>query len=583
VRVLYDTTGKADAELEVPIPRGGKIIGRVTDADGKPIPDSHVGRGTSGSYFSSNALYQACSADGQFEYDGVNPDAPIGLEAAAPGYQTESKENLTPPAPGKPIEVNFKLRKNPGAIPDPAAPAEERRRTVSGTVRDPDEKPVAGVLIVWGYQLHSESVQTRTDAKGNFRLIVPEKADALAVLPREYPPQFPRVEADIDRDIEVRLIAGHTARGRVTDGQGKPIRDVRVTPVIGSPIPGIANPYWLSEAEASSDADGRFEVRGVPAPASFDFLKAGLDALRHQSLKLDGPDNPVWMTHVGAVAGKVVDQAGKPIRSFRVLVNFPLNRLPDDQVQGYFAGYSGIGVRFTSDDGAFLLTGVGAGSVYRLTVQSEGYCGASVDRVLARPANLVIGSDDAIFRLGPPASFRVRAASEGKPVAGARVTLVNGEPGLDLNMAWGPYGASWAEKVRGRTDSNGLADFPAIQFDAATVLIEAPGFARRRVGWRNGSKELAVELVAEAVIAGEVRDRNGDPIKTCYLNLSSAGDNIPGSIGPDDNGKFRITQLPSGSWTVLIRSGDGRTTIYRGQLTLKAGETKDMVIDAKSP
>src|SRR5262249_52981751 len=37
LRVLFDTTARADTELDVPVPRGGKIVGRVTDANGKPI------------------------------------------------------------------------------------------------------------------------------------------------------------------------------------------------------------------------------------------------------------------------------------------------------------------------------------------------------------------------------------------------------------------------------------------------------------------------------------------------------------------------------------------------------------------
>src|SRR5204862_6899612 len=71
MRVLFDTTARADTELDVPVPRGGKIVGRVTDAGGQPIAGAYVGRSTSGSYFSTNALYEPCAADGRFVYDGV--------------------------------------------------------------------------------------------------------------------------------------------------------------------------------------------------------------------------------------------------------------------------------------------------------------------------------------------------------------------------------------------------------------------------------------------------------------------------------------------------------------------------------
>src|SRR5206468_2003450 len=71
MRVLFDTTATADTELDVPVPRSGKIVGRVTDLDGKPIPGAYVGRSTSGSFFSINALYTACDAAGRFEYESV--------------------------------------------------------------------------------------------------------------------------------------------------------------------------------------------------------------------------------------------------------------------------------------------------------------------------------------------------------------------------------------------------------------------------------------------------------------------------------------------------------------------------------
>src|SRR5262249_35005644 len=71
LRVLFDTTGRADTELDVPVPRAGRIVGRVTDRDGKPIHGAWVGRFTSGSFTSINGLFEACDAEGRFVYDDV--------------------------------------------------------------------------------------------------------------------------------------------------------------------------------------------------------------------------------------------------------------------------------------------------------------------------------------------------------------------------------------------------------------------------------------------------------------------------------------------------------------------------------
>ncbi len=591
LRVLFDTTGRADTELDVPVPRGGKIVGRVTGADGKPVPGAWVGRHTSGTFFSINGLFLACDADGRFEYDdAVTPDQPTRLTASAPGYDEDERNGLVAPAPGKPLVVNFRLRPKPGtpAAGGPGGGARgpaagvEKLRTVTGVVRTPDGKPAAGVVVRWGPDPLTDSTQTKTDAEGRFRLRAPDKQNLLAVLPRDFLPQFPSVAAGGDKTVEVTLKAGGTARGRVVDDDKKPIGGVLVVAVTGSPVPGVGNPFWLSESAVHTDADGKFEMKGVPEGARFDFLKDGLSDLRTQTLDLAKKDNVVTMQAGGAIYGRVVDENGKPVRDFRVLVNFPHDRRPGDASGGYFAGYCGMGVRFTSPDGTFVLTGVGTGSVHRVSAVAEGHGEAVVDRVTAVPANRLKGAEPVVLKAGPPVRLRVRArTTDGKPVPDARVTLVNGEPGLDKTFSWGYHDASWEDMVRGRAGADGWADFPALSFASATVLVQAPGRARYRVGWRDGAKELNCELAPEAVLAGEVRDGAGKPVAAFYVNLSSNdGDQVAAAVGPDEKGRFRLAELPAGTWQLHVRDSDGRTTLHQGEVKLRAGETKELKIKA---
>ena len=37
-RILFDTTGHADAKLELKLAKAGKVVGRVLNGEGKPIP-----------------------------------------------------------------------------------------------------------------------------------------------------------------------------------------------------------------------------------------------------------------------------------------------------------------------------------------------------------------------------------------------------------------------------------------------------------------------------------------------------------------------------------------------------------------
>jgi protocatechuate 3,4-dioxygenase beta subunit len=595
LRVLFDNTARADTELDVSVPRVGKIVGRVTDMSGKPIPGAYVGRYTSGTPFSLSGLFLACDADGRFEYDdAVPPDQPTWFSAEAPGYQEAGRHGLLVPPDAK-LEVNFRLRPQPignksgqnsaSGYSKPKSPnfqEEEKRRLVAGIVRGPDRKPVASVVVRWGYQPDTRAIQTRTDAEGRFKLSVPDKPDMLAVLPREFQPEFPDIPEGGDKEVEVELKAGHTARGRVVDDTGKPIKDVMVIAVVPSPDPRIGNPFWLSESEVRTDAKGKFEMKGVPANAQFDFLKSNLSDVRNRQLDFASADNTVTMVYGGAVFGRVVDRDGKPIRNFRILVNSPHERRADDQSGGYFAGYCGMGVRFTSDDGSFVLTGVGAGSVLRVMAIAEGHGEAVVDRVKAVPVNRIETTKPTILRAGPPVALRLRAVTaEGKPIAGARITLVNGQVELDQTFSWGYHDASWEDMVRTRTGADGWAKLPPLSFGAATVLVQAPGYGRHRFGWREQQKELTAELAPEAVITGEVLDSKGLPLKEYYVSLSGNGDQISASVGSDEKGRFRVTELPAGSWSLSIRGSDGIATLYAEQIVLKAGETKNLKIEAK--
>jgi uncharacterized GH25 family protein len=241
-----------------------------------------------------------------------------------------------------------------------------------------------------------------------------------------------------------------------------------------------------------------------------------------------------------------------------------------------------VGVRFSADDGRFVLTGLGADSVYRVRALADGYGEAVAERVVAVPLNLLATMPPVTLWAGPPISFRVRTvASEGKPIAGATVTLIDGQPTLDRRFVW-PYRGS-ENTVPRKTAADGWADFASLAFGGATVAIQAPGFARHRQGWRNEAKELTIELKTEAVLAGQVRAATGEPIKMCSVTLIAGGDQIAVRVGPDDKGRFRVGELPAGAWTIIVRGEDGLAPLFQGQVELKAGETKEITVDAAKP
>ncbi len=347
-------------------------------------------------------------------------------------------------------------------------PQAESRRDVAGTVTLPGGRPAARAVVRWGAVDESRSLETQTDGEGRFRLTgVPDENGALVVIApggTESAPAFPPVERGGNRDIAVTLEPGETARGRVLDEAGAPLEGVSVVPVVTFADPRVGLSAWLEERSATTDAQGRFSLEGLPeSEVRFDFRGDGLAALHYQQLNLGGVENEVAMQSGGMIRGRVVDRDGKPVRNFRILVNFPHERQPGEKFGGYFAGYCGIGITFTSDDGVFVITELKADRLHRVSAVADGYAEGDVDRVTSTTRTNLPPADALTIRLGPPHHLRVRAVRAGNKasaVPGARVTLVNGDPGLDRQFSWGYHDVSWEDMTRGRTDEEGWADFP---------------------------------------------------------------------------------------------------------------------------
>src|SRR5262249_4066818 len=129
-----------------------------------------------------------------------------------------------------------------------------------------------------------------------------------------------------------------------------------------------------------------------------------------------------------------------------------------------------------------------------------------------------------VFRLGPtiPLSVRAIESASGRPIPSARVSLIYDDPGADRYFVWGYHDTSWGDSAHTRTDALGVASFPQLPFRQATILVQAGGYGRRHLGWRDASSEVSVKLDAEAVVFGQLLDATtGKPIEAAHVRLSS--------------------------------------------------------------
>ncbi len=587
-RVHFEMSEKPITELEIRVPAAGKVIGRVLDADGKPIPNAFVGKGANGLVVVTKRLWTKVDDQGRFEYDGLPINAPTRLMAEAEGFIAFDSEFLRITSASTPLTVDFRLKPQPGAQPigvaagaakGDSAPESAGSRDLYGIVRNASKNPVEGATVRWGAD---GTIETKTDANGKFKLAnVPNVSGFVCVLPElsDTAPLLEPVTVRGDLDLDLALEPGHSIKGVVQDAHGIPFVGISVSPSLtklGS------RPLVLLDRRARTDAQGRFEISGLPATGvQFAFFGSGLTQIRDRLLEVD-KEHTVVAKAAGSIRGRVVDADGKPVRSFRVLLGYPHESMANDVSGGFPTEFSRSGLSFTSDDGSFLIRNLQANSIQRVTILAAGHGESSLDRVGAVPLTERVAGRELIFKLPLPFNVKVTVVedSTGKPIPGAEVAILNTTPDVDkLFFVWDDDWFLVCDEMRGRTKADGVARFSPLGFGEGTVTVRAKGFARHHQSWRDDAEELTVRLKPAASMTGRVLDKaTNAPLNLGAVFLRgpdrSSRQDITGRSQP---GEFHFDELPGGEYMITIGSEEKRRSIYSGKLSVKAGE--NLVID----
>jgi hypothetical protein len=212
----------------------------------------------------------------------------------------------------------------------------------------------------------------------------------------------------------------------------------------------------------------------------------------------------------------------------------------------------------------------------RLIVSSPGVGSAIVDRVKSQALDQLSPLNKTTIPLQPfePLSVQVLDADTKKPLPDALVTLLEDEPDFAGGFSWG-YHDLWATRARG--DAMGTAVFAEPASEDGTLIVSAPGFARRRIAWTDGSKDLTVELEPAAVLSGEVRlqDRL---VKEGFVRLTSQDKDHYGTNLADEKGRFEFGQLQAGDYELTVTNSNGRRLHFE-LVTLQRKQTKSIKIN----
>lgn len=448
-----------------------------------------------------------------------------------------------------------------------------RTLSITGMVVDAAGKPVddASVRMEVGDGTDRRTRYLSSDDRGRFiarglsggRIAVSVGEDA------HLPQRLEWDLATIRGEQRIVLQPGLSLSGRVTDGKGKPLDDVRVGVMFEFPAPtnaaaGKSGRYRASPSEsrsATTDADGRYTVRGLPeGNVSLSIDAEGYEP-HHAEIRLaaGGTDHLVTLRKGSFIAGVVLEGDKPPASTFEVSVQGPI------EAERSTDGSRRMIRREAETDasGAFRVEGLAPGR-YRLEVKVPDTYGseeAELDKVVA-------GTDDVLVSLAPKVRVPVLVLDpDGKPVAGAVLSAARtAGGGASVYFVSGSFG-SRAPNV---TDTKGGGSVEARTGGRLTVTASKPPLldARATIEFAAAPvSNVVLRMSAGLAIGGRVVDAAGKPVEG--LRVGAGGRRSAFDDEEDDgakaattgkDGRFDLRGLPAGPVNLVVvrpTGGDG--------------------------
>ena len=342
VEVMAET-GKTTSGARVELIKGGLLEFVVTDAiSGKPLENVSVGAG--------NAVRNRFNLSGK---DGVARIRLISGEytlygAYRKGYTPNNSEDAIVIEEGKTERWEYAI------FPE---------SKITGIVRDEKGKPLEGAtLMVWPAERQKEAV---ANAGGKFEVVYNmqnlSSGEISVLLLCRYEEGNLAVALEIDGDtrtLDVKMKPGVTFTGKVVDPAGKGIEGAKLR--VGLCKPGLDWPIVPTNPtrdEATTDEEGRFEIKAVPTGHKYSLSTEAKGYGRKRSEQISTEDAVYNQLDLGnitlavanlSVSGVVVDDNDKPVAG--VTVNT-------------YSSHQPYHVAKTDADGRFTFEGVCAGRI----------------------------------------------------------------------------------------------------------------------------------------------------------------------------------------------------------------------------
>ena len=475
----------------------------------------------------------------------------------------------------------------------------EYAQGITGVLVDPFDRPVQGAKLFLMPGLGFESLRmfemyqkgtrfpplaaTETGPDGRYRLGVKDWVDKkqyeIRILHDDYcdanisgiRPQ-PNDWAD---NGSTKLKTGATIFGRVTNENGLPVPEARVTIKDGSgslnitPAPGREDGNF-----AITSASGDYELRNLDTALIYRVIVAAKNFANEEktdlNLKTESRHQIDFQLAVGLdIAGSIVNPQGKPIRNAKVTVAALSQKSQQTEVT------------HTNKEGQFLASGLKAG-VFAVMVEAEGYLNADEKPIQAGETDLTITLEQ---------TGRVQLTVLDKNGAALPTFHCNLKAAFEGQDT---YGNPLIQKsVKGAT--NGTVEITGVKPMTYVAEVFAKGHAKnfsQRFTIAEGQAavpKITVQLNEGGVIQGFLRDPAGNPIsgvliKTMpngmvenpFTRMFQVAYTITNQTAKSDSkGMFRFNQLYTGKYQLKFDHIEYCSTVIK-DLEVKNGEVTDL-------
>lgn len=517
-------------DLNIELPQGGRITGRVIDKASKhPVTSFQAGVTTSrsggGMVIMSPPMLKAFSSDdGSFALDNVPPGA-TEVVVNAPGYATGRVPALT-------VEDGKTLADVEVAL--------ETGVTLTGHVTGPDGSALSGVEVSLDQtpgrrvmRFDNRNSGSVTDPKGEYELEALEPGEKTFVFSRQgLVSQSKKVTLSGDKvTLDVQLSAGLRVSGVVVNEGGTPIAEAMVE--------AFSAADESFGRQARSDASGKFQLEGLTGGHyTLSASKSGYASAIQRDVDLNGAVPIRLVLPAGGVlSGHVTGLSEKEMQQATVSANSPTGSASSPVDAG----------------GAFRIEGAPLGTVNVRARVGEGMGGTKMSA--AKVVQVESGSP-----------VQVDLEFKSTTVIRGRVTR-NGAPAANLSVMFMPKSNRTAGMVSGTTDGSGAYEISGLD-DATysvrvTDMMKPSPFATTYDVHGSGTFDIDIKT---ASVRGRVLDAStGAPIADAHVEIRAAGaDAALSSRGTqsDSGGSFLIDEVARGSYEVVAtKEGYGHQTV----------------------